>query len=463
MSDRYYSETQKYYKIHNEFIEGDFVNYDDFVFSNKDTFAVVLLLVYKKNDEIQIFDSYDVAQELSKVDEVSAFDDRSDVKVTHKISVSGLRMLYTLNIEYLFYHHFFENFNLEEYKKADYMNLNTSTNYDPFANYKKYDKFERKNTKLLEDLISENSEHRRLNNILLEDIPGIKKELFLVLEIDRPQFNFQDEVTKSQLLVAGKGIMRVSLYNFLMKDQFNPRKKYSIKKQIMCRFDQINAYVAPTTINIVSPTFWCTDYASDEQVNPNKDEEIYQMENLLRQIMKTKEFHFDIDIFHKEFCNYTKPLLNLSIMISDTKAWFTTQNWWIMINVIRSILLSTGEKSQQRKDIDEFRSTALDKNKPEILKTLIHRQLKKMVSQFDINNRPMIDKKIVWEIKHAQMELFEDNLKFSDIELVDFSGHFMLYSNKDTKCDVDIHRIVIENFCDPEAYRLVLYPGYSLK
>ena len=120
-------------------------------------------------------------------------------------------------------------------------------------------------------------------------------------------------------------------------------------------------------------------------------------------------------------------------MISDTKAWFTTQNWWIMIFVIRSILLSTGEKSQQRKDIDEFRSTALEKNKPEILKTLIHRQLKKMVSQFDIKNRPMIDKKIVWEIKHCQMELYEDNLKFSDIELVDFSGNFMLYSNKETK------------------------------
>ena len=46
-------------------------------------------------------------------------------------------------------------------------------------------------------------------------------------------------------------------------------------------------------------------------------------------------------------------------MISDTKAWFTTQNWWIMILVIRSILLSTGEKSKQTKDIDEFRSTAL--------------------------------------------------------------------------------------------------------
>ena len=170
MSDIYYSEAQKHSKILNEFIDSDYVNYDDFIFLNKDTFAVVLLLVYKKNDGIQIFDSYDVAQELFQVDEVSAFDDRSDVKVTHKISVSGLRMLYTLSIEYLFYHHFFEKFNLEEYKKADYSNLNTSTNYDPFATYKKYDKFKANNTKLLEDPISENCECRRLNNVLLEDI-----------------------------------------------------------------------------------------------------------------------------------------------------------------------------------------------------------------------------------------------------------------------------------------------------
>lgn len=86
-----------------------------------------------------------------------------------------------------------------------------------------------------------------------------------------------------------------------------------------------------------------------------------------------------------------------------------------------------------------------------------------MVGQFDNSNKPMIDKKIVWDIKHGELQLSEEEEKFSDIELKDFKGNFMLYSNKETKCDVDIHRIVMENFCDPEAYRLVLYPGYSLK
>ena len=170
------------------------------------------------------------------------------------------------------------------------------------------------------------------------------------------------------------------------------------------------------------------------------------MENLLRQIMITKEVHFDFDIFHKEFCDHTKPLLNIAIKIYDTKAWFTPQNWWHLVFVIQTILLSTGDKSAESLLIEKYRSEALEKTKVEMMRTLIHRQLKKMVSQFDISNRPMIDKKIQWEIKHGELELYEDTQKFSDIELSDFGGNFMLYSNKETKCDVDIRRIVIENF-----------------
>jgi hypothetical protein len=71
--------------------------------------------------------------------------------------------------------------------------------------------------------------------------------------------------------------------------------------------------------------------------------------------------------------------------------------------------------------------------------------------------------KIVWEISHGELELFEDATKFSDIVLSNFNGKFLAYSNKDAKYDVDIHKIVIENHCDSAEYKMVLFPGYSLK
>ena len=111
-------------------------DFEDFIFSNKDTIAVVKLFKYKKNDEIRIFDMIDISDEISHVNEASMFDSNKEIKVTHNFTVLGLRMLYTLNIEYLFYHHFFENFNLEEYKKSDYININSTASYDPFMGYK---------------------------------------------------------------------------------------------------------------------------------------------------------------------------------------------------------------------------------------------------------------------------------------------------------------------------------------
>ena len=111
-------------------------DFEDFIFSNKDTIGVVKLFKYKKNDEIRIFDMINISDEISNINEASMFDSYKDVKVTHNFNVLGLRMLYTLNIEYLFYHHFFANFNLEEYKKSDYLNINSSSSYDPFLNYK---------------------------------------------------------------------------------------------------------------------------------------------------------------------------------------------------------------------------------------------------------------------------------------------------------------------------------------
>lgn len=191
----------------------NFAECQDFIFSNKDTIGVVLLFKYKKNDEIRVFDMLDMSEEISKFEDSNVFDSYKDVKVTHNIAVLGLRMLYTLNIEYLFYHHFFENFNLEEYKRSDYSNMNTTSDYDPFSsykNYKKYRKAKAKNKPILDDMDMEpDSTNPDGNPKSLDEHSNVKKELFMVLDVEHPQFNFQNEASNSQLLVVGKGIMRV--------------------------------------------------------------------------------------------------------------------------------------------------------------------------------------------------------------------------------------------------------------
>ena len=193
----------------------------------------------------------------------------------------------------------------------------------------------------------------------------------MVLDVENPQFNFQNESSNSQLLLVGRGTMRVSLLDFIYKDPKNPRKKYSIKKQIKFFLSQMDAYVAPTIINIVSPTFWFN--LNENEMNDNTGDEIPEMENLLRKVMETERAGFNFDINNKEFWNHTKPLLNIEIKINNTKATLTPQNWWHLIFVIQSILFASGEKSTQSILLDKLRTDELSTYKVDTLSNLIQK------------------------------------------------------------------------------------------
>lgn len=51
---------------------------------------------------------------------------------------------------------------------------------------------------------------------------------------------------------------------------------------------------------------------------------------------------------------------------------------------------------------------------------------------------------------------------FAQVVLSKFTGTHLIYANRDSKVDMDIDRILIENYADSEAYRMVLFPVYSL-
>ena len=50
---------------------------------------------------------------------------------------------------------------------------------------------------------------------------------------------------------------------------------------------------------------------------------------------------------------------------------------------------------------------------------------------------------------------------FASVVLSKASGTHLIYVNRDSKVDIDIDRVLIENYADSEAYRMVLFPGIS--
>ena len=48
---------------------------------------------------------------------------------------------------------------------------------------------------------------------------------------------------------------------------------------------------------------------------------------------------------------------------------------------------------------------------------------------------------------------------FSRIDVKSVSGSHLIYKNRNSKVDIDIDKILIENYADPEVYRMVLCQG----
>jgi hypothetical protein len=52
---------------------------------------------------------------------------------------------------------------------------------------------------------------------------------------------------------------------------------------------------------------------------------------------------------------------------------------------------------------------------------------------------------------------------FSLIDVKSVSGSHLIYKNRNSKVDIDIDKILIENYADPKIYRMVLCQGGGSK
>ena len=58
-----------------------------------------------------------------------------------------------------------------------------------------------------------------------------------------------------------------------------------------------------------------------------------------------------------------------------------------------------------------------------------------------------------------KLKLFNQNQQFSALDVKGVHGKSQIYSNRESKQDLDIDRITIENLLDGENYRMVLCPN----
>ena len=105
------------------------------------------------------------------------------------------------------------------------------------------------------------------------------------------------------MLLASRWDMRVYIHTIRNQD-----KKY-MRTEIKLHLQRMDAFVAPTVIDIVNPTFW---------LNESEDETDYvNSENLLKKIFQTNSFKMEFQITLKEYVTYTIPKLGIIICLGN--------------------------------------------------------------------------------------------------------------------------------------------------
>lgn len=83
--------------------------------------------------------------------------------------------------------------------------------------------------------------------------------------------------------------------------------------------------------------------------------------------------------------------------------------------------------------IEKNREAELKEFKLDKLREMIENKLKSSTGNCEMKNRPIIDKKIMWEINTGYLELIDENEMFGTVDLSNLTGHFLVYNSKETK------------------------------
>jgi hypothetical protein len=73
--------------------------------------------------------------------------------------------------------------------------------------------------------------------------------------------------------------------------------------------------------------------------------------------------------------------------------------------------------------------------------------------------RPDLAKRLEYRLQQMEFTFYNSNKKFSSGMIENISGKHSIYLNRESTTDLDIDRITLQNHCDSEDFRMVLYPS----
>lgn len=106
-------------------------------------------------------------------------------------------------------------------------------------------------------------------------------------------------------------------------------------------------------------------------------------------------------------------------------------------------MLSRGEKSAELILIEEAKQSDLDEFGANRLKQMIDDEVKVSLYKLGVDSikKPNLTRRVQCMIKTMKFNMFNQDVKFSSGKIESFSIKSMIYSNRESKSDIDVERV----------------------
>lgn len=327
------------------------------IFSSSRIFLKIPQMCYQANKEVDT-DFINARKAKSMVSEHGA-----KVLVEHYFSMKTMHLLFTKTIGEKFVRHLVQSLEIQKYRKGKHYKLSKQAE-QAIANSPSHD---------IQHLpITTNKENHKSKPAEVQKIRARPSnapiiELLVVISIDMPQINIQNELKKSQAVITTGERISILIYDTFIKEQ---SAKYWIQKTVWVYIPHLLCYVAPTNLYKREKTMWL-------DIHPGED--FSRKQNLMEMIMSANDNEVMINAMNPEFYDYLRPMMSLDIKINDVKLMTDSTNWWKFMDVLDAFIFDRGIKQTEEETGEKLKHAEVSQFQNELLTNIIYQNLTKVL------------------------------------------------------------------------------------
>ena len=264
-------------------------------FSSKGIYIKITQITYQQNKEI------DINFTNARNSRIMINHEENLVEVEHFFAMKTMQVFFTKIIGEKIVKHLSQSLDFQQFrkgsrphlsKKAEQAIANSPTKVIGQFPFPQKDSYDNQNNR------ANNKPKKKIDLDIDSSV-----ELQIVISIDIPQINIQNELKKSQAIVTTGERICVLVYNTYIQDRF---EKYWIQKTAWAFIPNLKTYIAPTNLYKEEKTMWL-GFQLDQKTSGKR--------SLMEIIMLARNNEVVVNVMNPEFYDLAKPMMSIDVNV----------------------------------------------------------------------------------------------------------------------------------------------------